>query len=168
MLLHTGDKPVGSKNGLLTTPAYKPGKDATPQYALEGSIAVAGSSVKWLRDQVGLIKDADEIGQLANSVKDTGGVYFVTVRQSCYRILRVAWPGLIACTILLSNRLSPDCSLRTGTTARLERSLVSPGTQQSMCRTQSCTVAPVPPRHKLNSLLMWVSPSELISAELLW
>lgn len=58
--------------------AYKPHKDSKPQYALEGSIAVAGSSVKWLRDSIGLIKDAPEIGDLAASVKDTGGVYFVT------------------------------------------------------------------------------------------
>jgi glycerol kinase len=79
MLLHTGEKPVVSNHGLLTTPAYKPGKDAKAQYALEGSIAVGGSSVKWLRDSMGLIKDASDIGKYASEVKDTGGVYFVTV-----------------------------------------------------------------------------------------
>ena len=78
MLLHTGDKPYKSTHGLLTTAAYKAGPDAQPQYALEGSIAVAGSSVKWLRDQMGVIKDAAEINTLAESVEDTGGVYFVT------------------------------------------------------------------------------------------
>jgi len=78
MLLHTGEKPVVSNHGLLTTPAYKPGKDAKAQYALEGSIAVGGSSVKWLRDSMGLIKDASDIGKYASEVKDTGGVYFVT------------------------------------------------------------------------------------------
>lgn len=80
MLLHTGDKPVASKHGLLTTVAYKPSRMSKAQYALEGSVAVAGSSVQWLRDQLGIIKDASEIGELAASVNDTGGVYFVTVR----------------------------------------------------------------------------------------
>ena len=59
-------------------PAYKLGPNGTAQYALEGSIAVAGSSVKWLRDQLGLIKDTHEIGELAASVSDTGNVFFVT------------------------------------------------------------------------------------------
>lgn len=78
MLLNTGEDIVASKNGLLTTVAFKPGKDAKAHYALEGSIAVAGSSVKWLRDQLGLIKEANDIGELAATVKDTGGVFFVT------------------------------------------------------------------------------------------
>lgn len=78
MLFNTGEKPAVSNHGLLTTVAYKAGPKAQPHYALEGSIAVAGSSVKWLRDQMGFIKEASEIGDLAESVKDTGGVYFVT------------------------------------------------------------------------------------------
>jgi glycerol kinase len=57
---------------------YRAGPDAKPVFALEGSIAVAGSSVKWVRDKLGLIKEASEIGELADQVKDTGGVYFVT------------------------------------------------------------------------------------------
>jgi len=77
-LLHTGSEYVLSQHGLLTTPAYKLGPNGTAQYALEGSIAVAGSSFKWLRDQLGLIKDAHEIGELAASVSDTGNVFFVT------------------------------------------------------------------------------------------
>jgi len=64
--------------------AYKAGKDAKPQYALEGSIAVAGSSVKWTRDKLNLIDDADQIGQFAVEVDDTGGVYFVTVSASTW------------------------------------------------------------------------------------
>jgi len=62
----------------LTTVAYKAGKDAVPQYALEGSIAVAGSSIKWTRDNLNLIDEADQIGKFAVQVDDTGGVYFVT------------------------------------------------------------------------------------------
>lgn len=77
MLFNTGDKIVPSTHGLLTTPAYRAGPNASPAYALEGSIAVAGSSVKWLRDQLDLIEDSPEIGTLAAKVKDTGGVYFV-------------------------------------------------------------------------------------------
>lgn len=78
LLYNTGDKVVSSKNGLLSTIAYKAGPDAPVYYALEGSIAVAGSAVKWVRDSLGLIKEAHEIGELAGQVDTTGGVYFVT------------------------------------------------------------------------------------------
>ncbi|KAJ9475047.1 Glycerol kinase [Pseudozyma hubeiensis] len=78
LLYNTGEKVVSSKNGLLSTIAYKAGPDAPVHYALEGSIAVAGSAVKWVRDSLGLIKEASEIGELAGQVEDTGGVYFVT------------------------------------------------------------------------------------------
>lgn len=76
VLMNTGEEPVFSNNGLLTTVAYKIG-DNKPVYALEGSIAVAGSLVQWLRDNLGLIKTSDEIEKLANTVDDNGGVYFV-------------------------------------------------------------------------------------------
>lgn len=78
LLYNTGEKVVSSKNGLLSTIAYKAGPNAPVKYALEGSIAVAGSAVKWVRDSLGLIKEASEIGDLAGEVEDTGGVYFVT------------------------------------------------------------------------------------------
>ncbi|GAA1638774.1 glycerol kinase GlpK [Actinoplanes couchii] len=76
MLLNTGTELVRSENGLLTTVAYKFG-DAAPVYALEGSIAVTGSAVQWLRDQLHIIKSAGESETLAASVPDSGGVYFV-------------------------------------------------------------------------------------------
>ncbi|WP_199423396.1 glycerol kinase GlpK [Actinotalea solisilvae] len=76
MLLNTGTEPIQSKNGLLTTVCYKIG-DQPQVYALEGSIAVTGSLVQWLRDNLGLIKDAPEIEQLASTVEDNGGAYFV-------------------------------------------------------------------------------------------
>ena len=76
MLLNTGEELVRSKNGLLTTVCYQFGGDK-PIYALEGSIAVTGSAVQWLRDQLGIISDASEIEGLAGEVKDTGGMYFV-------------------------------------------------------------------------------------------
>ncbi|WP_188037357.1 glycerol kinase GlpK [Actinotalea sp. JY-7885] len=76
MLLNTGTEPIQSKNGLLTTVCYKLGE--RPQvYALEGSIAVTGSLVQWMRDNLGLIKDAPEIEKLAATVDDNGGAYFV-------------------------------------------------------------------------------------------
>ncbi|KAJ2654113.1 Glycerol kinase [Coemansia sp. RSA 1200] len=78
MLFNTGETPIFSKNGLLTTVGYQLGADAKPKYALEGSIAVAGSAIQWLRDKVGLIVSAPEIGFLADTVDDNGGVYFVT------------------------------------------------------------------------------------------
>ena len=76
MLMNTGGEIVPSSHGLLTTVAYKIG-DAAPVYALEGSIAVAGSLVQWLRDNLGLIASASEIEPLATSVADNGGAYFV-------------------------------------------------------------------------------------------
>ncbi|WP_392542903.1 glycerol kinase GlpK [Oryzobacter telluris] len=76
LLLNTGEELVRSTNGLLTTVAYQLG-DAKPVYALEGSIAVTGSAVQWLRDQLGIISGASEVETLAASVEDTGGVYFV-------------------------------------------------------------------------------------------
>lgn len=76
MLLNTGSEPVISQNGLLTTVAYQLG-DAPPVYALEGSIAIAGALVQWLRDRLGLIQTSDEIEALAHTVEDNGGVYFV-------------------------------------------------------------------------------------------
>lgn len=75
-LMNTGEEPVFSTNGLLTTVLYKLG-DAKPVYALEGSVAVAGSLVQWLRDNLGMIEKSSEIGKLAQTVEDNGGVYFV-------------------------------------------------------------------------------------------
>ncbi len=75
-LVNTGIQIVRSENGLLTTVCYKFGTEAT-KYALEGSVAVTGAAVQWLRDQLELIKSADEIEELAKSVPDNGGVYFV-------------------------------------------------------------------------------------------
>ncbi len=76
MLLNTGEAPVASKSGLLTTLGYQVGGQK-PVYALEGSIAVAGSLVQWFRDNIGLIDSAPDIEALAGSVEDTGGCYFV-------------------------------------------------------------------------------------------
>jgi glycerol kinase len=77
VLLNTGPAPVFSKHGLLTTVAYQLGESASATYALEGSIAVTGSLVQWVRDNLGLIKSSAEIETLARSVDDNGGVYFV-------------------------------------------------------------------------------------------
>ena len=76
MLLNTGTKPVPSKSGLLTTLGYKIG-DQPAVYALEGSIAITGALVQWLRDNLGMIKTSPEIEDLARTVDDNGGVYFV-------------------------------------------------------------------------------------------
>ncbi|AZZ40554.1 glycerol kinase [Acidipropionibacterium jensenii] len=75
-LMNTGEEAVFSKNGLLTTVCYKIG-DKKPVYALEGSIAVAGSLVQWLRDNLQMIDSAPEIEELAKTVEDNGGAYFV-------------------------------------------------------------------------------------------
>jgi glycerol kinase len=81
LLLNTGEKMVRSENGLLTTVCYQfasgDGTPAKPVYALEGSIAVTGSAVQWLRDQLGIISGAAQSESLARQVDDNGGVYFV-------------------------------------------------------------------------------------------
>ncbi|WP_099332304.1 glycerol kinase GlpK [Actinomyces minihominis] len=76
MLMNTGEEIVFSKNGLLTTLCYKIG-DQKAVYALEGSIAVAGSLIQWLRDNLNIIETSPEVEELALSVDDNGGVYFV-------------------------------------------------------------------------------------------
>ena len=75
VMLNTGNKPVMSKNNLLTTIAWKIGDQVV--YALEGSIYVGGSVVQWLRDGLGFITSSSEIEDLASTVPDSGGVYFV-------------------------------------------------------------------------------------------
>ncbi|TFD93835.1 glycerol kinase GlpK [Cryobacterium lactosi] len=76
LIFNTGTEIVHSKNGLLTTLGYKLG-DAEPHYALEGSIAVTGALVQWLRDNLGMITSSEEIETLAATVDDNGGAYFV-------------------------------------------------------------------------------------------
>ena len=76
MLLNTGTKPVQSKNGLLTTLGYKIG-DQPAVYCLEGSIAITGALVQWLRDNLGMISTSADIETLAKTVEDNGGAYFV-------------------------------------------------------------------------------------------
>jgi glycerol kinase len=76
MLLNTGEKIVQSENGLLTTVCYQFGNEK-PVYALEGSIAITGSLVQWLRDNLQMIKSTEEIEKLAATVEDNGGIYFV-------------------------------------------------------------------------------------------
>lgn len=75
MLMNTGEKPIPSKNNLLTTVAWKIG-DRT-EYALEGSVFIAGAVVQWLRDGLGIIRSSKEVEALAAQVEDTGGVYLV-------------------------------------------------------------------------------------------
>jgi glycerol kinase len=76
MLLNTGNKAVQSKNGLLTTMGYKIGKEKAV-YALEGSIAITGALVQWLRDNLGMIQKSADVEALAKTVEDNGGIYFV-------------------------------------------------------------------------------------------
>jgi glycerol kinase len=76
LIFNTGEDIVLSKNGLLTTLAYKLGV-AKPVYALEGSIAVTGSLIQWLRDNLNFFQNAPEVEAMANTVSDNGGVYFV-------------------------------------------------------------------------------------------
>lgn len=83
MLMNTGTRPVLSKFGLLTTVAYR--QESRPaHYALEGSIAITGALVQWLRDNLGLIEKSADVEHLARSVQDNGGVYFVPAFSGLY------------------------------------------------------------------------------------
>ncbi|MBL8061626.1 MAG: glycerol kinase GlpK [Anaerolineales bacterium] len=83
MLMNTGEAPVQSKAGLLTTLGYKIG-DSEAVYALEGSIAITGALIQWLRDNMGLIQSSAEVEALAKSVEDNGGIYFVPAFSGLY------------------------------------------------------------------------------------
>ncbi|MGD8403283.1 MAG: glycerol kinase GlpK [Anaerolineales bacterium] len=76
MLLNTGEEPIPSENGLLTTLGYKIA-DQPAVYCLEGSIAISGALVQWLRDNLGLIEKSSDVEELAKTVEDNGGIYFV-------------------------------------------------------------------------------------------
>jgi glycerol kinase len=83
LLMNTGAKPTESKHGLLTTVAYKLGEQPA-RYALEGSVAIGGALVQWLRDNLGLIKTSAEVEKLALTVEDNGGVYIVPAFSGLY------------------------------------------------------------------------------------
>ncbi|VAH53251.1 unnamed protein product [Triticum turgidum subsp. durum] len=115
ILLNTGEEVTQSTHGLLSTIAYKLGPDAPTNYALEGSIAIAGAAVQWLRDSLGIISSAAEIEGLAESVQDSGGIYFVPAfnglfapwwrddaRGICIGITRFTNKGHIARAVLES------------------------------------------------------------------
>jgi glycerol kinase len=83
LLMNTGAQPVASKHGMLTTVAYKLGGEAAV-YALEGSVAITGALVQWIRDNFGLIEKSSDIETLARTVKDNGGIYFVPAFSGLY------------------------------------------------------------------------------------
>jgi len=83
LLMNTGERPVASSFGLLTTVAYKFGDEAA-HYALEGSVAITGALVQWLRDNLGMIEKSADVEVLARTVKDNGGVYFVPAFSGLY------------------------------------------------------------------------------------
>jgi glycerol kinase len=83
LLMNTGTRKVDSKSGLLTTLAYKMGPQPA-RYALEGSIAITGALVQWVRDNLGLIQKSPDIEALARTVSDNGGVYFVPAFSGLY------------------------------------------------------------------------------------
>ncbi|GMK59016.1 hypothetical protein CspeluHIS016_0700310 [Cutaneotrichosporon spelunceum] len=112
MLFNTGHDIVPSNYGLLTTAGYQAGPDAEPVYALEGSIAVAGSSIQWLRDQLELITSASEVGELAAKVKDTGGVYFVPAFSGLFAPY---WDDTAAGTIVGMTAYTNKCHIARAT-----------------------------------------------------
>ncbi|KAF9531703.1 hypothetical protein CPB83DRAFT_848581 [Crepidotus variabilis] len=105
LLFNTGPEWVKSGHGLVSTVAYKAGKTGKTIYALEGSISVAGSAIKWLRDSMKMISSAGEINTLAASVQSTAGLYFVTAFSG---LLAPYWdPGAAGLLIGLSSYTTP-------------------------------------------------------------
>jgi glycerol kinase len=104
LLMNTGEKPVRSKHGLLTTVAYKVGKQPA-RYALEGSVAITGALVQWLRDNLKIIEKSSDIESLARTVKDNGGVYFVPAFSGLYApYWKATARGVIAGLTRFANR----------------------------------------------------------------
>src|SRR5256885_12642186 len=83
LLMNSGEKRVASTGGLLTTVAYRFGKEAA-HYALEGRVAITGALVQWVRDNLGMIQKSSDVESLANTVEDNGGVYFVPAFSGLY------------------------------------------------------------------------------------
>ncbi|KAG8881907.1 Glycerol kinase [Tulasnella sp. 331] len=105
VLFNTGEDVVVSKRGLIGTVAYQAGPDVKPTYALEGSISVAGSAVKWLRDGLNMIDDVGHFNTLAAQCEDTGGLYFVTALSG---LLAPYWdPGAGGLMIGLTSYTTP-------------------------------------------------------------
>lgn len=84
LLYNTGTLNVNSVHGLLTTVAYQLGPDELPVYALEGSVAIAGAAINWLRDNLNLVESMKELEEVTNSVPDCGDVYFVPAFSGLY------------------------------------------------------------------------------------
>ncbi|XP_014667701.1 PREDICTED: glycerol kinase-like isoform X2 [Priapulus caudatus] len=84
LLYNTGQQPVISEHGLLTTVAYQLGRKQPVIYALEGSVAIAGACIRWLKDNMGIIEKSSDIEKLASTVKDTAGTYFVPAFSGLY------------------------------------------------------------------------------------
>jgi glycerol kinase len=104
LLLNTGERLVASRHGLISTVGYRLGSQA-PCYALEGSVAIAGALVQWLRDSLGLIGSSGEVEALARRVEDSGGVYFVPAFSGLFApYWRADARGLIAGLSSYSNR----------------------------------------------------------------
>ena len=123
MLMHTGSKFQTSTNGLITTSAAQP--SATPEFALEGSVFIGGAVVQWLRDGLNAIKGSSEVGKLAESVPDSGGVMFVP-----------AFTGLVRRTGTPA-RAAPSSASRVAAawaTSRAPRSRASPSRARRCCR----------------------------------
>ncbi|PFH51965.1 hypothetical protein AMATHDRAFT_141350 [Amanita thiersii Skay4041] len=106
LLFCTGLDIVKSRHGLISTVAYQAGPNAKPVYALEGSISVAGSAIKWLRDSMQIISSASEVNDLAAKEPTTGGVYFVTAFSG---LLAPYWdPGAAGVLIGISQYTNPS------------------------------------------------------------
>ncbi|KAF9260674.1 glycerol kinase [Marasmius fiardii PR-910] len=106
LLFNTGEEVVKSNHGLVSTVAYQAGPGTKPVYALEGSISVAGSAIKWLRDTMGLIDSAAKVNDLAAKEEDTGGLYFVTAFSGLFAPY---WdPGAAGMIIGISQYTNPS------------------------------------------------------------
>jgi glycerol kinase len=129
MLFNTGKQIIQSKHGMLTTVAYKFGNNEAI-YALEGSIAIAGAGVKWLRDNMGIISSSNEIETFASQVKDSAGIYFVPAFSGLFAPY---WRGLYFSSIYLTILLDDARGVIVGLTQYTNKYHLSRAVLESVC-----------------------------------
>ena len=139
LLYNVGTKPVISKNGLLATVAFDFGEGREPMYALEGSIAVGGSGVTFLQSNIGLIQDSKDIDQVAKTVPDNGGVYFVTAFSGLFAPYWIDDAKGTMCTFPMITRMclifvsATNKHPSVGITAHTQKGHIARATLEAIC-----------------------------------
>lgn len=136
LLYNCGTEPVISKNGLLATVAYDFGKGQKPVYALEGSIAVGGSGITFLQNNLGLVQSSKEVDEVAKTVPDNGGVYFVTAFSGLFAPYWIDDAKGTMCKFLQPQNtlnMSTNAKNTVGITAHTQKGHITRATLEATC-----------------------------------